>query len=159
MFPTQLLTQQTINGYSPSTAEEKCQGHEEKRQAILNSAAFSLAARQEKAVSQRAFWIATSMKMVNPSAKGRVRNPTRRARLPKNSVKIPIAPMGIGIRYFCFQLLRVPLNPRPPNQARNCCDPWAKNAIVRPKRRIKKEKDESVGMIEFIRSPFLELGW
>ncbi len=48
---------------------------------------------------------------------------------------------------------------RPPNQAKSCCDPWAKNAIVRPKRRIKKEKDGSVGMIELIRSPFLELGW
>jgi hypothetical protein len=50
MFPTQLLAQETIDGYSPSPADEKCQGHEEKRQAILNSAAFSLAARQEKAV-------------------------------------------------------------------------------------------------------------
>jgi len=44
------LTQQTIDGNSPSPADEKCQGHEEKRQAILNSAAFSLSVRQEKTV-------------------------------------------------------------------------------------------------------------
>ncbi len=50
MFPVQLLTQQTIDGYSPAPADEKCQGHEEKRQAILNSTAFSRTARQEKAV-------------------------------------------------------------------------------------------------------------
>ncbi len=159
MFPTQLITKQMIDGYRSAPADEKCQGHEEKRQAVFNSAALSLAARQEKAVSQWAFWIATSMNMVNPSAKGRVRTPTKRARLPKDSVKIPIALIGVGIRYFCFQLLRVPLNLRPPNQARSCCDPWAKNAIAGPKRRIKKEKDGSVGMIKLIRSPILELGW
>ncbi len=114
---------------------------------------------KKKPYSQCAFWITTSMKIVKPSAKGRVRNSTRRAMLPKNSVKIPIAPMGVGIRYFCFQFSRVPLNPRPPNQAMSCYDPWAKYAIARPKRRIKKEKDGSVWKIELISIPFLELEW
>lgn len=50
MFPTQLITKQMIDGYSSPPADEKCQGHEEKRQTILNSTAFSPAARQEKAV-------------------------------------------------------------------------------------------------------------
>ncbi len=39
-----------IDGYRSAPADEKCQGHEEKRQAILNSAGLSLAARQEEAV-------------------------------------------------------------------------------------------------------------
>src|SRR5262245_57141334 len=88
------------------------------------------------------------MKIANPSANGRVRNPTSRAKLPRNSVSIPTTPMGTGIPYLSFQLSSMPFIPRPPDQPKICCVEWAKKAIARPKRKKTKAKDGAVSKIQ-----------
>src|SRR4030095_16237987 len=90
------------------------------------------------------------MKIANPRANGRVRNPTRRAKLPRNSVSIPTTPMGTGIPYLSFQLSSMPFIPRPPDQPKICCVEWAKKAIAKPRRKKTKAKDGGVSKIQFI---------
>src|SRR4029453_16131100 len=90
------------------------------------------------------------MKIANPRANGRVRNPTRRAKLPRNSVSIPTTPMGTGIPYLSFQLSSMPFIPRPPDQPKICCVEWAKNAIAKPRRKKTKAKDGAVSKIQLI---------
>src|ERR671924_1345107 len=102
------------------------------------------------------------MNMAKPKAKGRVRNPSRRAKLPKNSVNIPTRLRGTGMPYFSFQLARTELRPRPSNQPKICCEPWAKNATARPKRKNTNEKDGDVSKIQLIRilhESSIEMAW
>src|SRR4029453_3441120 len=94
--------------------------------------------------------IAIPMKRANPNANGRVRNPVRRARLPKNSMNNPSAPMGVGMPCLSRQLARCAFRPRPPCQPKICCVECKKNVTARPSRRKTNEYDDDVSRIQLM---------
>lgn len=70
---------------------------------------------RKKPYGQWAFQMATAIKIRSPSANGRVRSPRSMAMLPKNSTKMPMAPIATGIPYLSRQLVTVRFGPLPPN--------------------------------------------
>src|SRR5262249_1961972 len=101
--------------------------------------------------------MAIMMKRANPNANGRVRNPMRRARLPKNSMNSPSAPMGVGMCCLSRQLARCAFSPRPPCQPKICCVECKKNVTARPRRRKTNEYDADVSKIQAMRHLVLQL--
>ncbi len=78
-----------------------------------------------------------SIVKANPRAAGRVKRPKIMARPPKNSTSITSTAAGAGIFKAWAKKPMVPFQPKPPNQPRSFCAPWAKNTVPSATRKMK----------------------
>src|SRR6185369_10034815 len=69
--------------------------------------------------------MATAMTAEMPAAEMRVKKPVRTPKPPPNSAIIASRVKMGGIPNFSSKVLKVPLNPWPPNSPKSFCEPWA----------------------------------
>ena len=88
--------------------------------------------------------MATTMMQNTPNAATRVKNPTIRPRLPKNSVMITRNASAVGIPILFVNTSIVPLKPYPPNHPNNFCAPCGNMTTPSVTRKISSDQESCV---------------